>query len=177
LAKVLIYYFLFIGSLEVQIMQHKLMTRRRILQLFVASNLIWLTPTKLAWGVTRVITTKEELEKAIDQGDQEIIIEGELAKQIHDSQSLQAMDERTITSLGAAVGSISVSGSLSTVWAPIISALTGTPLNFVIALIVMGFELLLGFWGQYDEIEFDAGNPPRLILRRKGKYSASTQDK
>lgn len=157
-------------------MQRRL-TRRRILQLFVASNIIWLTPTKLAWGMTKVITTKEELEKALDQGDEEIIIEGELAKQIHDSQSLQAMDEGAITSLGAAAGAVSVSGSLSTVNAPIIAALMGTPLNFVIALIVMGFELLLGIWAKYDEIEFDAGNPPRLILRRNGKYSVTTQEK
>jgi hypothetical protein len=154
-------------------MQHRLMTRRRIFQLCVASNLVWLTPTKLAWGVTKTITTKEELEKAIVQGDEEIIIEGELAKHIHDSQSLQAMDEGTITSLGATVGAMSI----SPISAPIISALTGTPLNFVIALIVMGFQLLLGVWGQYDEIEFDAGNPPRLILRRNGKYSVTTQEK
>ena len=87
------------------------------------------------------------------------------------------MDEGAITSLGAAAGAVSVSGSLSTVNAPIIAALMGTPLNFVIALIVMGFELLLGIWAKYDEIEFDAGNPPRLILRRNGKYSVTTQEK
>ncbi len=115
-----------------------------------------------------IIRTKDELERAVDQGVQEIIIEGELAKKVRTGRKLKLYGAATIAAIGAAIAATPFTAGLSlAIGAPAIAVLTGTEIALIIVCITLGIGLLLAIWKGYEEVIWEPGPPPKLILRRK----------
>ena len=110
-----------------------------------------------------IVTTKEQLKKAHEAGAKEIIIEGELAKKVHQGKSIVKIGAITMGILTVGVAAIPFTGGLSmavatTAAAPIV-ALTGMEIAVIIAVIFVGAALLLAIWKDYEEIEYSSGPP------------------
>ena len=118
-----------------------------------------------------IVRTKEELEKAINSNDPEIIIEGELAEKIRRGRKIKNYSAATITTLGGAIAATFIAapftGGLSFFAAVPIAALTGVEISLIIIAVSVGLALLLAVWNNYEEFEFSVGPPPRLIVRKK----------
>lgn len=116
------------------------------------------------------VTTKVELEEAVKAKAETIVVEGDLAKQVHRSRRVRTLSAATLVLLGAAIAAAPFTGGVSLgvslIAAAPIAATTGVSVYVVIALILLGFSLACAIWGDYDEFEYQAW-PPRLRLKRK----------
>lgn len=113
-----------------------------------------------------IVRTKEDLKAAKDRGDEEILIEGELVTELRRSRSLIYCSAGGIAVITAAIAAAPFTSGLSLAAA---AAMTGTELAVIIFAVSIGLGLLLAIWRGYDEIEFSAGPPPSMKLRKKHK--------
>jgi hypothetical protein len=52
---------------------------------------------------------------------------------------------------------------------PAAAALTGVEIALIILAVALGIGVVLAIWKNYEEVEFNAGPPARMILRKKQK--------
>ena len=113
-----------------------------------------------------VVRTREELKVAKDRGDAEIVVEGELATKLRRARPLFYCGAGAIVVITAAIAAAPFTFGASLVAAAL---MTGTELAVIIIALSVGLGLLLAIWLGYDEIEFSAGPPPKMTLRKKHK--------
>lgn len=125
---------------------------------------------------SRIVKTKEQLQKAYDEKVDKIIVEGKLAKKIKKTQKLKYVTMATVAGLGGAIaivaggiatapmtGGVSLAVSGSAVAA--ISAQTGLSFAAVIMAVSVGVSLLVAVFKDYD-VEVRHGKD-RVILKKK----------
>ncbi len=111
----------------------------------------------------RVVRTKAELEKAVEEGVEIIVVEGELAEKVYEGRKIKQYGASTLALLGAALAAAPLTAGASL--API-AALTGIDLVIIIIVLAVGLALLLAVWKEYEVVEFST-EPLRLVLRKK----------
>lgn len=117
---------------------------------------------------TVTVSTKEQLEVAVDAHMDEIVVEGELAKRIKDGQKLRTAGKLTLVLLGTAVAALPFTGGISLAAAAPIAALTGLNAAAIVAAVFVGLALLLAVYKEYDiTIEYDRDGRLRVRLKRK----------
>jgi hypothetical protein len=110
------------------------------------------------------IHTKHQLEAAKNRGDSELLIEGELASELHKTRALARVGPAAAAIIIAASATAPFTFGVSLVAA---AALTGAEIALIILAVALGLTLVLAVWWEYEEVEFDPGPPPRLRLRRR----------
>ncbi|MEZ7892686.1 MAG: hypothetical protein QMC67_13155 [Candidatus Wallbacteria bacterium] len=108
------------------------------------------------------VKTKEELEKAKNDKVEEIVILGELAKQVHNGRKIISIGK---IALGI-ITTLIVTTPFTTIFAAQIASFTGVEIALILSIIFVGIGLLLAIWKEYDEIEYSDGH---LKIRRKKK--------
>lgn len=113
-----------------------------------------------------IVHTKEELKAAKDRSDAEIVVERQLATQLRKARPIIYFGAGVIAIITAAIVAAPFTFGASLAAA---AAATGAEIGIIIVALAVGLGLLLAIWMGYDEIEFSAGPPPRLTLRRKSQ--------
>lgn len=115
-----------------------------------------------------VVTTQQELEAAKERGDEQIIIEGELANKLKQSKKITMVGAGTLALLTAAVGAATVtapvSGGLSYLMAAPIAAMSGLDVAAIILASAIGLTLVIAVFKNYEEISYSAG---AMVLRKR----------
>lgn len=111
-----------------------------------------------------LVRSKAELEKAKDQGDLEIVVEGEFAIQLRTARRLIHIAPKALAIVVAAIAAAPFTFGVSLLGA---AALSGVEIALIIAAAAIGIALIMAIEREYEEIEFDPGPPPRLKLRKK----------
>lgn len=115
----------------------------------------------------KVVRTKEELKKAQEEKVDIIIVEGDLAKKVKNGKKIVKLGAASLAVIGTAIAAAPFTGGASLLFAAPVAAAAGTSTLVIIAAVVVGVALLLAIWKNYEEIEFSAGPPPTLKLKRK----------
>jgi len=113
------------------------------------------------------VRTKQELEKAKAEKIGEIIVEGELAKKLHDGQGIASIGGISLGVIAVGLAAIPFTGGLSAVAAAPIAALAGMEVAVIIAAAAIGLGLIVAIYKEYEVIEFSVGPPPKMTLRKK----------
>lgn len=104
-----------------------------------------------------VVTTKDELEKAVKDGVDTIVVRGELAQKVKAIKELQAKGKMAmgaiIATLAAAFTLTPVTGGLSVVAAAPIAATTGLSVVAIMAVFFLGITLVVLVTDRYDTIK------------------------
>lgn len=120
--------------------------------------------------MSRIVKTKAELEQAKNDGEKEIIVEGELADKLKKSKKVAMLSGAGLAVLLAALGAATVTapftGGLSYVAAAPVAALTGLEIAAIIAATSLGLALIIAIFKDYEEIGYSEG---KLILRKRQK--------
>jgi len=94
-----------------------------------------------------VVTTKDELEKAVKDGLDKIVVRGELAQKVKATKELQAKGKvamgAIIATLTAAFALAPVTGGLSMAAAAPIAATTGLSIAVIMAVFFLGITLVM----------------------------------
>lgn len=94
-----------------------------------------------------VVTTKDELEKAVKDGLDKIVVKGELAQKVKATKELQAKGKvamgAIIATLTAAFALAPVTGGLSMAAAAPIAATTGLSIAVIMAVFFLGITLVM----------------------------------
>lgn len=94
-----------------------------------------------------VVTTKDELEKAVKDGLDKIVVRGELAQKVKATKELQAKGKvamgAIIATLTAAFALTPVTGGLSMAAAAPIAATTGLSIAVIMAVFFLGITLVM----------------------------------
>ena len=112
------------------------------------------------------VSTKEELEKAIKNKYDEIIVVGELANKLHKTKKIAYLGTATLATLTALLATMPLTGGLSAFGAVPLVALTGLEISAIIIAVSLGIALILAVYKGYDEILYKNGE---LKLKRKCK--------
>ena len=118
--------------------------------------------------MSRIVKTKTQLEQAKNDGEKEIIVEGELADKLKKSKKVAMLGGAGLAILfsviGAATVTAPVTGGLSYLAAAPVAALTGLEIAAIVAATSVGLALIVAIFKDYEEIEYSEG---RLILRKR----------
>jgi len=114
---------------------------------------------------TVTVTTKEDLEKAVEKGYSEIIVKGDLAEKVRNGVKLKTLNKATIAIIAGAIAAIPFTGGISTVAAASIAAMSGAEIALIVAIIFLGIGLIEKLLEQYDEILV---SKDEVVLRKKG---------
>lgn len=124
-----------------------------------------------------VVRTKEELKKAYADKVDEIIVEGEMAKQIRDLEKIKKFSPVAIgalTAAGAAFAAGSVAGPVTGGMSFLVggaalttaATTTGLSIPLIFFACAVGVALLFAIFKEYDVIEA-SGMGIKIILRKK----------
>lgn len=115
-----------------------------------------------------IVKNKEELKLAMKNEVTNIIIEGDLAKNVHKSKEIKKLGRVTIgvltTSLVVATATAPATGGISYLAAAPIAVSTGIPVGTIIAISIVGISVI-ALLKDYEEIEYSL-DPPRVKLRK-----------
>lgn len=117
-----------------------------------------------------VVSTKEELERAINSGETFIIIRGELAKDVKNSYELKKISKATLMVIGAALAAIPFTGGLSAAVLAPLAASTGVSVGILLAAAAIGFSVAMSLIEKYEILEYKSSNHndiEELKLKRK----------
>ena len=109
------------------------------------------------------VKTKEELKKAIENKEELIIIEGEMAKQM---KSLSVVGLTSIVAVGAAIGLAPVTGGLSLAAAAPVAAITGIDVALIVFIASIGVAIITAAFKDYD-MKFDTPVGTVTLIRKK----------
>lgn len=119
-----------------------------------------------------IVTSREELERAKGRGDENIIINGDLADKVKNAKKITILGAGTISVIAVAVSAATITapltGGMSYFAAAPVAALSGVEISSIIAVSCVGFALIIAVFKDYDEISYKKGE---LVLRRKAKKS------
>lgn len=116
------------------------------------------------------VDTKKELKRAQEEGYEEIIIRGEMAKKLKKASKIMKLSKVglgvLVSVLGVGVATAPLTGGISTLVAAPVAAMTGLEIAAIIAASAIGVSLIIAIFKDYEEISFEEG---KLILRKKQK--------
>lgn len=117
-----------------------------------------------------IVTNKEELKEAMKNKANIIVVEGELAKNIHNSRKIKKIGISSIaiitTALTAATITAPLTGGLSYAAAAPIAASAGVPVATIISLSIVGITVVIALFKDYEEIEYSL-TPPSVKFKKK----------
>lgn len=117
-----------------------------------------------------IVTNKEELKEAMKNKANIIVVEGELAKNIHNSRKIKKIGIASIaiitTALTAATITAPLTGGLSYAAAAPIAASAGVPVATIISLSIVGITVVIALFKDYEEIEYSL-TPPSVKFKKK----------
>jgi len=111
-----------------------------------------------------IVKTKEELEKAKNDGVNEITVVGELADHVHGGKRIMITGSLALGGITAAIAAMPFTGGISMAVAGPIAISAGVEIALVLSVIFVGAALLMAIWKDYNEIEYSSG---KLILKKK----------
>ena len=115
------------------------------------------------------VKTKQELEKAMKNGETEIIVVGELAEKLHKSKKITKLGIPALAVLTAAIAATPFTGGLSTaLGATAVATMTGMEVAVILGVVFVGISLVIALFKDYEEIEVDM-DKRTLKLRKKQK--------
>ena len=112
------------------------------------------------------VTTKSELESAKENGAEEIIVTGSLAKDLKKAKKIVFVGTATLGIIIAAIAAIPFTSGLSAFAAAPVAALTGLEIAVIISAASVGIALVIAVFKDYEEISYEDG---KLTLRRRSK--------
>ena len=112
------------------------------------------------------VKTKEELEKAKENGYDEIIVDGKLANDLKKSKKIALASGVVLVGITAAIGLMPVTGGLSVGVAAGVATLTGIEISAIIVAASLGIGLIIAIYKDYEEISYKDGE---LVIRKKAK--------
>jgi hypothetical protein len=114
------------------------------------------------------VRTKSELEKAKENGAEEIIVKGELADKLKKSKKVAMLSGVGLAALTAALGvatvTAPVTGGLSYFAVAPVAVLTGLEIAAIITAASLGLGLIIALFLGYEEVSYSKGS---LTLRKK----------
>lgn len=125
------------------------------------------------------VTSKEELEKAINDKCHEIIVKGELAEKVHRGKVVTTLGPLALIALGVAIAAIPFTGGTSLIAFSAAhgaaaltgaAAFTGMEIATIAAVCFIGLAVLIALFKDYEEVNFKASageHSAELQLRRK----------
>ncbi|MBR8702214.1 MULTISPECIES: hypothetical protein [unclassified Fusobacterium] len=117
---------------------------------------------------TATVRTKEELERAKNNGVEEIIVVGELAQKLKTAKVVGTFSKATVFALVAALAAVPATGGLSMVALVPIAAMTGVEIAVITAVVFVGMSLLLAILKEYDiRVTVDKDGNVVVILEKK----------
>lgn len=123
---------------------------------------------------TVVVSTKEELSRAKDDGAKNIEVVGELADKLKRAKRIATLGPVALAAISGAAGLATITavptagvsyGFLAASLAPV-AAFTGVEVMGIIFAVTLGLGLILAIFRGYEEIEYSKG---RLVLRKRAK--------
>ena len=121
------------------------------------------------------VTTRDELEEAVEAGEKEIVVEGELAEKLYKTRKLMTIGGVALAAIVGAVGSAPVTGGISLALVAPVAAMSGVEIAIIIMAAAIGIGLILAIYKDYDvEVELDGeGRVRYLRLLKKDESSDS----
>ena len=118
-----------------------------------------------------IVRTKDELKKAIERKDKEIIVEGDLADEVIKAKNIKNVSKGTLITLGGgaavAIAAVPFTGGASLLAFAGTAAVT-TGLSTVVILAALAIGGLLIAWAIYNDYDVEISyNPTRVILKKK----------
>ena len=97
------------------------------------------------------VRTKEELENAVNNKVEKIIVKGDLAEKIHKAESIKKVSKPALAILGAALAATPFTGGVSGVVGVVgLTATTGMGIVAITAVAFLGLALILSITNDYD---------------------------
>jgi hypothetical protein len=113
-----------------------------------------------------IVSTKDQLILAQKNKEAEIIIEGELAKKIHNGRKLVKVGKWSLLVLAAGLVAAPFTGGTTAVAGFSAAAATaGVEVTLMTSILLLGVAFLFALYKDYDEVDFDLAKL-RLQLRR-----------
>ncbi|MCB7129066.1 MAG: hypothetical protein J3T61_05975 [Candidatus Brocadiales bacterium] len=106
----------------------------------------------------RIVRTREELNKAVEDKADSILVRGELAEKLNTALRIRSASKWAIGLLAASLASIPFTGGLSAVAAAPIAALTGIEIVAIIAVAALGVTLVFMILRDFKKVTFCAKN-------------------
>lgn len=121
------------------------------------------------------VKTKEELLKAKDKKFYEIVVVGDLAKNIHEASKIKKLGKKALKLLAVAfpigLALVPFTGSISAFAVSAIASLSGVSTSIIWAITILGgLAIVKSLFKNYDEVDvqYDAQNTVfKVKLRRK----------
>jgi hypothetical protein len=111
------------------------------------------------------VSNKAELQNAVQGKAGEIEVVGDLARSVHKARKARKIGGTALILAGLGALAAPLTGGVSGVAAA--SSVGAGGVALIIGVSVIGAGLLLAILKEYDEIEFNGGPPPVLILKRR----------
>ncbi len=97
------------------------------------------------------VRTKEDLEKAIKNKAEKIVVKGELAEKINKAEAIKKVSKPALVALGAALAATPFTGGISgAVGVAAMTATTGMSIVAITAVAFLGLALILSITNDYD---------------------------
>jgi len=112
-----------------------------------------------------VVTTREELKKAVESKADRIEVKGKLAGELRKARKVAKLSKLALIPLVALVGAIPLSGGLSAGVAAAAAAMTGLEISAIIFAATIGLTMVIAVSKNYDEV--GATGPFNMSLQAK----------
>lgn len=97
------------------------------------------------------VRTKKELEAAVNNKVDKIIVKGELAEKIHKAEAIKKVSKPVLVILGAALAATPFTGGVSGAFGAVsLTATTGMGITAITAVAFLGLALILSITNGYD---------------------------
>ena len=117
---------------------------------------------------TVTVRTKEELERAKNNGVETIVVVGELAQKLKTAKVVGTFSKATVFALVAALAAVPATGGLSMVALVPIAAMTGVEIAVVTAVVFIGMSLLLSIIKEYNiRVRVNKDGELEVVLEKK----------
>jgi hypothetical protein len=127
-----------------------------------------------------VVTTKNELKFAKENGYEEIIVKGNLAHDLKKSQSIENASVATIAIFVAVFvvvpGAAPASFLASRFFAASIAAATGIEIAAIIVAVSIGVFLIIAVFKDYEVISYKDGEMEMLLRKKDSKELEESRD-
>lgn len=93
-----------------------------------------------------IVTTREELEEAVEAGEDEIVVEGELAEKLYKTKKLTTIGGVALAAIIGAVGLAPVTSGISVTLVTPVAVMSGVEIAIIISAAAIGIGLILAIY-------------------------------
>jgi len=121
-----------------------------------------------------VVTTKEQLKRAVQSKEEDILIKGDVLKYYKAASKLKTVGKISLTIAVAGIAAVPFTGGLSTIGtmgvvAAAASSVSLSTTALITFIVFMGVGLLFAIFSDYEEIETEAGIKGIKLKLKKSK--------